>query len=164
MVAVSLAGCGKSNPKALPTIYIIESGKTGWVKITYNRADESELPVENGFVVARIGRDLKLFTRTRMNPTWDGSKFYYRKTNGTLVQLSTADDNSRRIWAQEKIERDDGEREDFFVGDPQQLSRNFKGTKGADIGLSDAATNPAPSSPVEEPNDPTKVLTELPNK
>ena len=72
-----LTGCGSATQKPVPTIYIIDSGRTGWVKVLYNVHDEKELPVQNGFAVAHLGQDLKLFTRSRMNPSWDGAQFYY---------------------------------------------------------------------------------------
>jgi len=166
LVAVGLAGCGKtSQPRqALPSIYIIESGQTGWVKVIYNRPEEKELPVENGFAVARIGPDLKLFTRSRMNPSWEGSKFYRRMPYGKQVQLSSEDNSSRCIWAQEKTTDVDGEREIFFVGDQQELSRDFKGALGSGSGLSEPTRNAETSVEPEDHPDPNKILTALPKK
>jgi hypothetical protein len=117
-----LTGCGSATQKPVPTIYIIDSGRTGWVKVLYNVHDEKELPVQNGFAVAHLGQDLKLFTRSRMNPSWDGAQFYYQTPDGKRVRLSPADEPSRRIWAQDKTTDAQGEREAFFVGSPEELS------------------------------------------
>ena len=95
----------------------------GWVKIVYHRPDEKELPVENGFAIAHIGQDLKLFTRSRMNQSWDGCQFYYQTAEGKRVRLSSADNAERRIWALDKTSDDKGEREAFFVGSQEELSR-----------------------------------------
>jgi hypothetical protein len=164
LVLVGLSSCGRvGQPRqALPVVYVIESGKTGWVKVIYNRSDEKELPVENGFVVARVGQDLKLFTRSRMNPSWDGSMFYYRMPDGKRVPLSREDNASRRIWAQEKTTDADGEREVFFVGDQRELSRDFGATGSLGSGLSGPGQNAQTSTEPDDQIDPNKILTALP--
>ncbi len=163
LTVVGLTGCGASNTgrpdKARPTVYIIDSGRTGWVKVVYNRPDEKELPVEKGFAVAHVGQDLKLFTRSHMNSSWDGAGFYYQDPDGKRVQLSTVDGDSRRIWALEKSTDAKGERETFFVGNQDQMSANLKGTIAIGGGLvQDSAESVKP----EQPADSGKVLTELP--
>ena len=165
LAVVSLTGCGSRSSqrqKAAPTIYILESGKTGWVKIVYNRADEAELPAQNGFVVARIGQDLKLFTRSRMNPSWDGSQFYYQAPGGKRVRLSSADNGSRLIWAQEKITDADGGHETFFVGKEQQLSGNLHSAWNG--GFLAPPKDSGKTGKPEKPPDMGKVLTELPRQ
>lgn len=104
-------------------MYIIDNGQTGWVKVIYNRSDEKELPMQNGFAVARIGPDLKLFTRSRMNPSWEGAQFYYQTADGQRIRLWPDDNAARRIWAEEKTTGANGEAETFFVGDEGQFSK-----------------------------------------
>ena len=165
-VLFGLAGCGTQRQKPLPTLYIVDSGRVGWVKIVYNRPDEKELPVANGFAVARIGADLKLFTHSRMNPSWDGSHFYYQAPAGKRVELSYADNPSRRIWAQEKTTDDAGERESFFVGNQEQFSQGLRtpGRVGAGLLVSPATPEPEHPKELDVPPNATKVLTELPKQ
>ena len=108
------------NPKA--TRYIIDSGASGWVKITYNRPDAPELPVEEGFAVVRLPQDLRISTRNRMNPSWEGSEFYYQSPDGKRVHLTSTEDPQRRLWALEKTSDTDGDREVFFVGKEEQFT------------------------------------------
>jgi hypothetical protein len=163
-----LSGCGTNHDspprKTVPTMYIIDSGQTGWVKVVYNVPDEKELPVQNGFAVAHIGQDLKLFTRSRMNPSWDESQFYYQTPDGKRVRLSSADSPSRLIWAQDKTTDAEGEREAFFVGNQGQLSQDLKTPQSIGGGLVHApAESEEPKDP-EQPPDASKVLTELPKQ
>jgi hypothetical protein len=156
-VVVGLTACATKPQQALPTMYIIESGKTGWVKIVYNRPDEAGLPVQSGFAVAHIGQDLKVLTRSRMNPSWDGSQFYYQDADGKRTRLSSEDGDSRLIWAQDKTTDADGEREMFFVGNQEQLSRNLH--SGWTGGFLD---HPNQKSEKEgPPSDASKILTDL---
>jgi hypothetical protein len=130
-----LTGCGSATRKPAPTVYIIDSGRTGWVKVLYNVHDEKELPVQNGFALAQLGQDLKLFTRSRMSPSWDGAQFYYQTPDGKRVRLSPADDPSRRIWAQDKTTDSEGERESFFVGSQEELSASLSTSRQIGSGL-----------------------------
>jgi hypothetical protein len=161
-VVVGLTGCSAQPPKpqkTVPTIYIIDSGRTGWVKVIYNRPDEKELPVENGFAVAHLGQDLKLFTRSRMNQSWDGSQFYYQTADGKRVRLSSADNAERLIWAQDKTSDDKGEREDFYVGSQEELSRDLKTPSLAGDGL---LQPPAAAPGTAEQRDARDAVTQMP--
>ncbi len=139
-------------------MYIIDSGRTGWVKIVYDRPEEKELPVQNGFAIAHLGADLKLFTRNRMNPSWDRSEFYYQGPDEKRVRLSSTDGDGRRVWAQEKTSDAEGERDGFFVGNQEEFSASLKTPKSIGGGLwqPSKAAEPATSA------DPAKILTELP--
>jgi hypothetical protein len=63
----------------------------------------------------------KVSTRSRMNPAWDGSEFYYRHPDGKRVRLSSRDDSQRRLWGLEKTSDSEGDREAFFVGKQEQF-------------------------------------------
>jgi hypothetical protein len=160
----ALCGCGSKAPvqsgEMHPVIYIIDSGQTGWVKIYYNRPSEKELPVESGSMIAHVGQDLKLFTRSRMHPSWEQSRFYYQTPDGKLVQLSAEDNASRRIWGEEKNAGQDREWETFFVGEQEQFSKQFQ-SKPVEGLMAPSPEMPQPDTP---PADPGKVLTELPSQ
>jgi hypothetical protein len=164
LVLGGLAGCGSkslSQPQTgVPTMYVIDSGMSGWVKIVYRLPDEKELPVLEGFAVARIPPDQKLFTRSRMNPSWEGAKFFYQTPDGKRVELPSADNDSRRIWGQDKTTDAAGERETFFVGDQQQFSQSFKAQKSFGGGL----WQPGADSDQAKPADPNKTEPDLPKK
>jgi hypothetical protein len=156
LAALGLTACGHSQSKS--TRYVIDSGASGWVKITYDRKDAPELPVEDGFIVVRISPDMKVVTRSHMNPAWDGSEFYYQSPDGKRVRLSSKDDNKRRLWALEKTSDSDGDREVFFVGKPEQFTQASSFTRETDI------VPATPPEPEKEPTtfDPTKIETSLP--
>jgi hypothetical protein len=163
-VLFGLTGCGSPSEKpqkSVPTIYIIDSGRTGWVKIVYNRQDEKELPVENGFAVAHVGQDLKLFTRSRMNQSWDGAQFYYQAPDGKRVRLSSADNGSRLIWGMDKTSGDGGEREAFFVGSQDEMSEHLKSQQMLGGGLVTPPTDPEKSGTAAQ-RDARDVVNELP--
>jgi hypothetical protein len=161
ILLVGLTSCNSQpQKKALPTIYLIDSGTTGWVKILYNRPDEKDLPVENGFAVAHLGPDLKLFTRSRMNQAWDGAQFYYQTADGKRVRLSSADSPDRRIWAQDKTNDDTSERETFFVGSQEELSAHLNFQQ--DIGGGLVAPPKDPRAPTPEQRDARDVINTLP--
>lgn len=105
------------------------------MKVVYSISDEKELPVQNGFAVARIGPDQKLFTRSRMNPSWDESQFYYETSDGKRVRLEAKDGPSRNVWGQEKTDDTSGQREFFFVGTQDQMSGTLRTPQTAGDGL-----------------------------
>ena len=110
---LALTACSRvQHPK--PARYILDNGVTGWVKVTYNRPDAPELPEEDGFAIVRISHDMSIATRSRMNPSWDGSEFYYRDANGQLVRLSKTANDQSRLWGMEKTSNDQGDREVFL--------------------------------------------------
>lgn len=167
LIACTVAGCGckHSQPeKPLPTIYIIEGGRTGWVKIYYNRHEERPLPVENGFAIARVGPDMKLYTRSAMNPAWDGSQFYSQNSDGKRARLVSTEGDSCVIWGQDKTSDDTGDHEDFFVGTEQDFAMNLKLPKNSGTGFPETPVDtrePGFSSQSPAMN---RVLTDLPKQ
>src|SRR5664279_4274576 len=120
LAGLAMIACGHPQPK--PARYILASGASGWVKITYNRPDAPELPVEDGFAIIRIPANLKIATRSPRNPSWDGSEFYYQGPDGKRVRLSSKDDAQRRLWGLEKSSNTDGDYDIFFVGKQEQFT------------------------------------------
>lgn len=138
-------------------MYVIDDGRTGWVKVYYNRPDEKELPAQNGFAIARVGPDMKLFTRSRMNPSWEASHFFYQTSDGKRVELFSKDGASRRIWGEEKNSGTDTEQETFFVGDQTQFSKRLN-SQFADGIVGEVQTGTEAAQPA---SDPGKDLTDL---
>jgi hypothetical protein len=156
LTMIALTSCSRVQPPK-PTRYILDSGATGWVKITYDRSDAPELPVEEGFAVVRVPLDLKISTRSRMNPSWEGSEFYYQSSDGKRARLSSKDDAQRRLWGLDKTSDKDGDRETFFVGEELQFTHAFKLGNGFGPG------GAGPSLPVPATQaDRMKILTDLP--
>jgi hypothetical protein len=124
LVCVLTACSGDSARPAFakPTIYLVDDGGTGWVRIIYNQKNAGELPIENNFVIARIPRGGRLLTRSRMNPSWDGSEFFYMSAEGKRIPLQADGEKDRRIWAKEKTSDPKGDHEDFFIGTEAQAS------------------------------------------
>ena len=152
-----LAGCGHT-PKV--TRYILDKGTVGFVKVVYSQEGSSPLPVENGFAVVQIPASLIRITSNLMNPSWDGSEFYYRGVDGKLERLTTADNDQRKIWGREKISDGEGSREMFFVGTQREFSRGVHGGKE----LPSEAPEPQSSEDIDrtEMKNLLKVETELP--
>jgi hypothetical protein len=156
MVVLGLGAC--SHPPK-PARYIVDSGTSGWVKIMYNHPEAAELPVQNGFAVVRIPADLRIVTRSRMNPSWDGSEFYVQGPDGKLVRLYTKDDDNRRLWGMEKTADDQGEREVFFVGKQDEFTHVSRAAGDMGTGLMHAKP---PDATSEMPADPAKTEPSLP--
>lgn len=114
-----------------PTHYIVPADYHGWVRITYNIEQGLDLPVEDGFTLARIDYFRRMRVRNKMNPSWDGSDFYSQDASGKRTRLMTTGPD-RHIWATEKISDHDGDRESFFVGDQNQFSRGLNTGAGLD--------------------------------
>lgn len=133
-VVLGLTGCSRLEHRK-PVRYILDSGATGWVKITYNRSDAPKLPVEDGHTVVRISSDLHVVTSSPMNSTWEGSEFYYRRPDGQLIKLSSEDNDQRRLWGLEKTSNRQGDREVFFVGRQQQFTQVYAATGDLGTGL-----------------------------
>lgn len=131
--ALAFTACSRMHPK--PVRYVLDGGTTGWVKILYNQQGAPELPVEKGFAVVHISQAMKVVTATRMNPSWEGSEFYFRRRNGQLVKLSSADNDQRRLWGLEKDSDAEGEREVFFVGRQQQFTHIYAAAGDMGTGL-----------------------------
>ena len=161
LLVLGLTACGHSEPKK-PIRYIIDSGTSGWVKVTYNQPESPELPVEGGFSVVRISyKDMNIATRNRMNPSFDDSEFYYQSPDGKRVRLSSADNDQRLLWALEKTSDNDVEREAFFVGKQEQFNRISK--SGAEMGTGLLENkSPDPRKGIDGVADPGKVDTALP--
>jgi hypothetical protein len=164
MMALGLTACSHLQPNqpVRHIRYIIDSGTTGWVKVTYNRRDAPELPVQDGFAVVHLtAQNLSVATRDRMNPSWDGSEFYYQSPDGNRVRLSSADNDQRLLWAMEKTSDNDGEREAFFVGKEEQL--NHLPRSSTEMGTGLLQTKPVdPKKMVDEHTDSPKVDSVLP--
>ena len=115
------------------------AGGVGWVKVIYNVPDAPELPVEDGFVVVRVPLGGKIVTRSRMNPSWNDSEFYYQSPDGKRERLSSKDDDNRRLWGMEKTfdnQRDTrNDQEVFFVGKQEDFTRLFKASGDMGTGL-----------------------------
>jgi hypothetical protein len=160
-LALGLAACSQP-PSNKPVRYLIDKGTTGWVKVTYNRQEAPELAVQDGFVVVHLtAMDLNVNTRSLMNPSWDGSEFYYQSPDGKRERLSSADNNKRRLWAMEKTSDSGGDREVFFVGSEDQL--NHKPGSGSEMGTGLLQTKrPDPRKMADERSDHMKIETELP--
>jgi hypothetical protein len=160
LAVLAITACNRVQP-AKPVRYIINSGTAGWVRITYNRSDAPQLPVEDGFAVVRIPQDMSFATRSRMNPSWDGSEFYYQGPDGKRQRLSSKDDAQRRLWGLEKTSDDKGDREVFFVGKPEQFTQVFKAA--GDMGSGNVeSTRPDPKKEAESELDLRKIQTDLP--
>ncbi len=140
----------------------MDAGQTGWVKIFYNHPDEKALPVENGFAIVRVDQDLKLYTRSRMNTTWDGSKFYSQTADGKRVPLQVLQ-KGPPASSGDKIKSTDqaGDHEDFFVGGQQDFPRNLRMSKNVGSGFPETPIDPQEPGASDQ-SDKDKVLTDLP--
>ena len=74
---VLLSGCIGSDSKRAPYRYLIPGGYVGWVEIRFAVSDAPELPVKEGFRVARFSKQGTLNTSSRLQDGWAKDEYYY---------------------------------------------------------------------------------------
>jgi hypothetical protein len=164
LLLFGLAACNRQSAPR-PARYVMDSGASGWVTVIYNQPDAPELPVEDGFAVIRVPASMKVATRSRMNPFFDGSEFYYQGPDGKRVRLSSQDGDQRRLWGLEKKPADTEGKEVFFVGKSEEFTHVFRAAGDLGTGLLQSK-QPKPedekTAPVDLNPDHLKIETELP--
>jgi len=77
LLLVLLSGCIGSDSKRAPYRYLIPGGYVGWVEIRFAVSDAPELPVKEGFRVARFSKQGTLNTSSRLQDGWAKDEYYY---------------------------------------------------------------------------------------
>jgi len=77
LLLVLLSGCIGSDSKRAPYRYLIPGGYVGWVEIRFGVLDAPELPVQEGFRVARFSKEGTLNTSSRLQDGWAKDEYYY---------------------------------------------------------------------------------------
>jgi len=72
-----LGGCMNADSKRAPYRYLMPSGYVGWVEIRFGVLDAPELPVQEGFRVARFSKQGTLNTSSRLQDGWAKDEYYY---------------------------------------------------------------------------------------
>jgi hypothetical protein len=105
--------------------YIVQTGYTGWVEVTFDQADSPPLEKENGTYVFHIPASGKLKTSSPMK---DGTlRVFYLGSDGNLTETNHHEENIHAVSTKShSTSYADGHREDsptvvsFFLGDKEQ--------------------------------------------
>ena len=72
-----LGGCMDASSKRAPYHYLIPGGYVGWVQIRFGVVDAPEMPIREGFRVARFSKAGTLNTSTKLQDGWAKDEYFY---------------------------------------------------------------------------------------
>ena len=74
-------GCADADGKRSPYRYLIPDGYVGWVEMKFGIADAPELPVHEGFRIAKFPPAGVLKTSSKLQNGWAKDEYYYYKAD-----------------------------------------------------------------------------------
>jgi hypothetical protein len=122
-----LSSCYLFAERRRPERYVLPAGYVGWVKITFNVAGATPLPLEEGHDLYLIPASGHLITSSHFETGWAKDQFFYGRPDGFRVELpDTGWGNGGMIWAESNGPRGDDSTPKletfrrFFVGSEQR--------------------------------------------
>ena len=78
-----LGGCADAGGKRSPYRYLIADRYVGWVEIKFGIADAPDLPIREGFRIAKFPPDGTLKTSSKLENGWAKDEYYYYDGDAT---------------------------------------------------------------------------------